>query len=733
MNDFRFRPRPTPRRATPRLLSGAIARRVALTVLCLGATTPSLAADKWDPRTLPVPALHAIHSVKPERYTLPNGAVVFLLENHELPVVTGTAYFAMGPAVIPDNRVGLASVTGDVMRSGGSKAHPGDALDDRLAAIGASVGTGLGADDASGDFRCLSDNTAEVIGLFAEVLRRPAFPDEKIELAKVGLRRAIASRNDEMLPMLQRVAREAVYGKGNPYARKLEYATVEPIQATDCQQLHHKVFVPNRMVLAIYGDFDSAQMKKILSTQFEDWAKSDTPAPTPGPEPTRSASRLVFAPKDDVTQTGILLSEPGSRADDPDYASIQVLEQALGGGFQSRLFNVIRTQRGLAYAAGASAGTDYKRPGIFFAYALTRGDSTMTTLDLLRGEVRKVTEVLFTDAELAAAKQSVQNGFVFNFEEPAQVLFRTAFYEAADYPADFLDRYQQALGTVDGATVLAAAKRKIHPDQQVAVVVGKESDFDRKLESAGLPVERVDIRIPPPASSMAAVAAVAATPEALARGKAMLKKATDLAGGSSAWAGVKTAVIESDATITMQGQSLSLTGSQTWAFPDRQLVVQKLPMGEMRQGTDKSGGWSSMMGQIQDNPKGPEQLRKDYEHSLFRVFGAADRLEVQALDAPVTLDGKPYAAALVKSELLPDLVLLFDADGRVAGMQYTGDSQAGPTKMTMQYADWKPEGALQFPRTMSLRMDGKPFMDGKITALKLNPPLADDVFKKPAK
>jgi zinc protease len=716
------------------MISGFRASRVGalialVTMICsLTATTRAQTAD---PRQVPVPPLRPIHSVKPERWVMPNGIVVYLLEDHDLPRVTGTCYFKMGPALVPNDKVGLAGLTGEVMRSGGSARHDGDWLDDRLAAIGASVSTNIGADQAGGDFYCLSDDASEVLGLWSEVLREPAFPDDKIELAKVGLRRAIAARNDEPTALLFRLARESVYGKGHPYARKPEYATVEAIGAADCRRLHDAVFVPNRMIVAIYGDFKSAAMKKLLTNHFGAWKKSANAAPIPGPEAPKPTAHLVFAAKEDVTQSGLVLAEPGSRADDPDYAAMQVFEQALGGGFQSRLFGRIRTQRGLAYAAGCNSGTDFARPGVFYAYTLTRSDSTMTALELLRHEVGLTTREPFTPEELAAAKQSVQNGFVFHFEEPSQTLFRQAFYEFVGYPTDFLDRYQKGLDVVDADAVLAAARRKIHPDQQVVIVVGKETDFDRKLESAGLPVERVDITIPPPPSKHAS--AGPATPEMLARGAAMLSGAAKLAGGSPAWAALKGATVESNATVSVQGQTLPLSLVQTWAFPDRQLTIQKLPMGEMRQGVSKAGAWASMMGQVQDSPKGVEQLARDYERSLFHLFAKPESFHVRALDQPIQVGDASYAAASVESALVPDWTLFFAADGRLAGMRFTSEGQSGPAEMTVSYSEWGAEGAIQYPHSIRILTDGKPFMDGKVTAVRLDPTVTDETFAKPAK
>jgi zinc protease len=710
----------------PRTLIGA-ALAVLAPAFVTGVSNAQL-DPKYDPKKLSTPALRRVQTVTPERLVLKNGMIVFLLENHDLPVVTGQANVRTTPSWIPDDKVGLGSVTGQVIRSGGSARHPGDALDDRLAAIGASIGTSIGPDIASASFRCLSDNTGEVLGLLADILRDPAFPDDKIELARVGLRRAIAGRNDEMLQMLFRVSTEAAYGKGSPYARKPEYATVEAIHREDCVKLHAQVYEPGRMVLAVYGDFKSADMKQLLATTLGGWKGAGGPAPVLPPPPAAGRAHLMFAPKEDVTQSGIVLTHLGFRADDPDYPAMDVFQTALGGGFQSRLVNRIRTERGLAYGTGARAGEDYQRPGVFVAYCLTRSDSTLVALGLLRDEVRKSTEAPFTAEELQRAKESVQNQFVFNFEQPSDVLFRAGYFETIGYPQDFLERYQKGLETVTAASVLDAAKRKVHPDQLVAVVVGKEKDFDGPLTAVGLPVERVDISIPSPPSKLAVGAA---TPEALAQGREWLKRAAELAGGSGAWAAIRTVSLEEEQQISMQGQSVSLQATTSWALPDRRRVVRRLPMGEMIEGSDGKTGWNSMMSQVQDQPAALDNVRQSWERSLYRLFGHPEDVQIQALAEPQSVDGTPYRVAFVKSDAVKEWTVAFAPDGRLARMEYQAKGQAGPAKATVTFSDWHAEGALQIPHGTVVLMDGKPFVDSKLTAVHFNAVLPDSLFRKP--
>ena len=701
---------------------------VALALACAAGVSHAQLDPRYDPKRLTTPPLRRVQTVTPERFVLKNGLVVFLLENHDLPVVAGQANVRTTPTWIPNDKVGLGGITGQVIRSGGSARHPGDALDDRLAAIGASIGTSIGSDVATASFRCLSDNTGEVVGLLADILRAPAFPDDKIELARVGLRRAIAGRNDEMLQMLFRVAAEAAFGKDSPFSRKPEYATVEAIRREDCLQLHAKVYEPSRMVLAVYGDFKSDDMKKVLAATLGDWKGAGSPAPVLPPPPAMGRARLMFAPKEDVTQSGMVLTHPGFRADDPDYPAMDVYQTALGGGFQSRLVNRIRTERGLAYGTGARAGEDYQRPGVFLAYCLTRSDSTMVALGLVREEVRKSIEAPFTNEELQRAKESVQNQFVFNFEQPSDVLFRAGYFEAIGYPQDFLDRYQKGLEAVTAVSVLEAARRRVHPDQLVAVVVGKEKDFDAPLTSAGLPVERVDISIPPPASKLALGAA---TPEALARGREWLKRAAELAGGSAAWAAIRSVSLEEDQQVSMQGQNMSLKATTSWALPDHRRVVRQLPMGEMIEASDGKAGWMSMMGQIQEQAGALDNLRQGWERSLYRLFGHPETLELQALPEPQTVDGTSYRVAFVKSEAVKEWTLGFAPDGHLARMEYQAKGPAGPARATVTLSDWRGEGNVQFPHGTAVLMDGKPLVDSKLTAVRFNPVFPDSLFSKP--
>jgi zinc protease len=462
-----------------------------------GSGVPPGALDaKWDPARLKFPPLGLLPEVAADRFVLPNGLVVYLVQDLDFPDLEGNLMIGAGTVYDPPSKVGLGGLTGQVLRTGGSLNVPGDTLDARLEEIGASIETSVGETSGSASFYCLKEYGDQILTLLADLLRHPAFPQEKLDLAKMMARRRIASRNDEPGGVATRVLRKVVWGPESPYAREVEYANLAAISTEDMQEFHKRYFVPNHMILAISGDFDPKVLRERLTALFGDWPRSDVPLPPAPPLPTLDAmNKLYLAERPQMTQSYVYVAEVGIKADNPDFPAMEVLGEVLGGGFSSRIFNLIRTQRGLAYASGCASGVGYAHPGIFDGYALTRSDSTLVTLALLRGELKKITQAAPSEEEVRRARESLLNSFVFNFRSKSQVVSRQAYYEFYGYPSDFLTTYQERLRKVTPEEVLRVARAYLHPDQARIVVVGDPSSFAQPLSSLG-PVETVDLTIP---------------------------------------------------------------------------------------------------------------------------------------------------------------------------------------------------------------------------------------------
>ena len=218
----------------------------------------------------------------------------------------------------------------------------------------------------------------------------------------------------------------------------------------------------------------------------------------------------------------------------------------------------------------------------------------------------------------------------------------------------------------------------------------------------------------------------------MAKGAALLAAAAQAAGGEAAWKAVKAVGFEREATLSVQGQQLGVKQSQLWSFPDRRVDKLQLPFGEMVQASDGTSAWQSAMGQTKDEPKLAEQVRTDYETSLFRLFSEPGALKVQALSKPETVDGVECTVALVQSETVRDWRLFFGPDGGLHAMEHQGEGPGGPAIQRMVYSNWTKVGSIRYPHAQKTYMDGEIFLDSKVLQVELNPAIPQDSFQKPS-
>jgi zinc protease len=263
----------------------------------------------------------------------------------------------------------------------------------------------------------------------------------------------------------------------------------------------HQTYVhPNNIIVGFVGDFDSAQMEATLRKAFGDWQKGQpTKAPEVHFEPAQPGYYLVK--KEDVNQSNVRLIGLGTTRNNPDYYPIEVFNEVFTGGFASRLVQSLRTAQGLAYAVGGGIGTRFDHPGVEQFAVGTKSNTTIEAIQGLYAQIDELNTKPITDAEIARAKDSILNAFVFNFDTPDKVLRERMAYEFYGYPADFLERYRAGIEKVTTADVARIIPKYVHKDRLAVLVVGNPADFDKPLSSLG-PVKDIDISIPPPPAQM---------------------------------------------------------------------------------------------------------------------------------------------------------------------------------------------------------------------------------------
>lgn len=690
---------------------------------------PPAAAQFGDPRDVPVPPLGSVEIPDPLRVELDNGMVVLMVVDDDFPVVDAQARIRVGSIHDPADKVGLAAICGEVLRTGGSTSVDGDALDARLESLGASVEISVGANSGTATISTLAEDFRTGIEILADLLRQPAFPEEKIELAKKQERTAIGSRNDEPFGVMAREFPKLLYGADSPYARQTEYATIDAITREDLVAFHRQFFHPDRIILTVYGDFDPREVEAALRASFGDWPPATQPLPPDPPAEFATVAGNFLIDKGDMTNSFVVLGHPGIRMDDPDYPAMQLYHEMLGGGFSSRLFNEIRTKRGLAYASGSSAGAGLAQPGGEMFFAATQSDSTVATLGYIREEIEKSLREPFTPEEIQRAKDGILNSMVFQNSSKGAVLNRLALYEYHGYPRDFLETYQKAIQELDGATILTAAQRNVVPTEMATMVMGNPENFSSDLAALG-EVTEIDISIPEPSGESIPIA----TDADFERGMGLVQQMAR-AHGAENLAKIRDLRIVEKGIFKIQGMELQIGLETDKLFPGCEKSVQKTPMGTFQAAVCGEVAWIVQAQGAQDMPA---EVRRDMENGQVRDYASIlanhGDMRFQALPTQVEAEGRICDVVFVPSEAVAGWKIYIDATSHeLVQMEYRDRSMmtGAPVSAREVFAAYAPLDGLAWPRERRVYHDGELLAEIAVETIEANTGLTPEAFAKP--
>jgi len=678
------------------------------------------------------PPLRDIRMPDVEKVELNNGIVLYLLEDHQLPLVEAMVRIGAGGYLDPPEKTGLASMMATVMRTGGTDKMTGDEIDEALESIGASIETSMGSTSGNVSMNILSEYADTGLEILADILRQPVFAEDKIGLARTAERTAIARRNDDAWPICIREFRKIVYGSESPYARHTEYATIDNIAREDMIEYHRQYVTPRNLMIAVWGDFDREEMLAELTALFGDWS-SDAPAPPPPPEVTYEFEPGIhYAEKDNVTQTNILIGHIGGFLDDPDYHSLIVMNNVLSGSFAGRLFNEVRSKKGLAYAVGGKYISNIEYPGIFYNYCFTKSESTVEAVRAVINEIQRMQTVKPTAEEMKKAKDGYLNSFVFKFDSKKSILSRMMDYDYHGFPSDFLFTVKDKLEGVTADDVQRVARDHLQPNNMHVVVVGRGEDFDESLSVLGQ-VDTIDISIPTgePKDD------VALTEESLTRGMEFLKMAVDACGGKNQFDDVKSLSSRGTMTITIEQTSLPVEQTSYYVFPDQTKDVIASPMlgGEIVTAINGESGWMTQGGQTID--LGAEQMKEmqgDLFRNTFRVFKLSGEPDYQAAYAGrEEVAGVPADIVKIISldgEMSFKLALAADTHLPVAKM-YFGQTMTGPANLVQIFGDYRDISGIKVPFEYTIEADGNQMGSMVVESFEINPDIPEDSFDRP--
>lgn len=431
---------------------------------------------------------------KVDQVQLANGIRVYLLEDPELPLVEVTAMIGAGSIADPVEKDGAANLFAALLQDGGAGERSPMEFEEYLEALAIDFGVGIGPYVTTIDLSLLQEDVDAGMAILDDVLRRPRFDLDRLELLRKQTFEAIRRRDDNPGSVASRALDAAIYAD-HPFGRDSTVASVNAVSREDLVAFHQRHFAPDNLWLAISGDFDRTAMLEKLTQVFGDWQPVDYRL-QPLPVLRNSLEPAIWHAEKDIPQTTIRLGHIGISKDNPDLHAVRVMNYILGGGgFNSRLLREIRSNRGLAYSVYSYFMIGRKLPGGFIAGSETKCASTMEVLGLMLDEMDRIRNEKVSAEELALAKESRINSFVFAFTGSHQVLTQQVRLDYFNYPEDYLQSYRDKVAAITREDVLRVAQKYLQPDKLAIVLVGRSSEFDAPLESFGRPVKKIQLEL----------------------------------------------------------------------------------------------------------------------------------------------------------------------------------------------------------------------------------------------
>ncbi|RKU27591.1 hypothetical protein C6497_11015 [Candidatus Poribacteria bacterium] len=552
-------------------------------------------------------------SPTPEKHTLSNGMELYLIEDNELPVFDISGLVKTGTIYDPADKIGLASIFASVMRTGGTVSREPDALNEELESMAASVEIGMSPEYGNVSLSTLAEDIDKGLEIFADVLRNPAFREEKLDLRKQQAIEGIRRRNDNPIQLAWRNFSEILYGKDHPFGWYSEIEYVENISVDDLKAFHARYFHPNNIMLSITGDFDTESLITKLEKAFEGWGKSEIDFPDIK-QVERDRTPSVHYIKKELPQTTMLIGHIGiqRKPDFPDLFALRVMNDILGeGGFTSRLMSQVREKHGLAYMVGSIMQTSlYTNPGEFFAYSQTRAEKTAEAITLITDIIKGMRDAPVTEDELKRTKDSLINSFVFSFESSSQIAFQQMMLDYRGFAPGFLETFTDNIAKVTVEDVQMVAQKYLHPDALTIVTVGNKENFDRSLDEFG-EINEIEIEQPepPPVEPIPE-----ASDEDIAKAKEILVSAINAHGGLEAIKAVTSVVSEGQATIAQMG-GIQMGLKVSSLYPDKLRQDMQTPQGDMSILFDGESGF--MVSPMGSQPLPPE-MSTSLKDAAFR-------------------------------------------------------------------------------------------------------------------
>jgi zinc protease len=635
------------------------------------------------------PPLGAIQSLPLKGIRMANGMRLYLIEDHELPVVFGIAIWRGGSALDPADEPGLARLTATLLRTGGSRGQTGGEIDAALESMGASISTADAPATASLAFSGLKENAVDLLRLVRDLLATPGFRLEKIELAKAQMKAGLRRHENIMGEARQEMSAE-MFGRQTPYGRQENEAGISRIRAADVRGFYTRSCVPGGVALAVEGDFDAALLRAEIEKLFAGWTGAEA-AELPPAKPAGAAGIYVGTGQD-LSRAAFAMGQSGGNWRDPDSAVWAVLMNLLGGR-NSRLRERVPSTAVNPAEIGASWEPGFGYPGTAAIVGETASFNFPHMVELVRADMERLRSAEVSEEELRAAKDAALETLALAGDSKFKRLARDLDFEFWGYPAGFAGQYQKALAAVTRTEVHRVTKERLEWGRFTVVAIGDTEALGRQLGGTGRPVMALETATPEKG---------APENEDTEAARRMLQKAIAASGGAEKWAALRDATRTVSWEFSVQAGGGRALQTDRWVAPAFLRQETHGQQGPLSAYTDGKAGWiSNGRGSVALSGTNFVRTRDD----LFRFYprlllsGGMEGRMIRAVD--------DEAIEIREGELAAQVI--FDAGtGLPAKVLYEGKTAAGaPVAFEEDLLDFREVAGVKLPFLVKILENGQ--------------------------
>jgi len=422
-----------------------------------------------------------VYALDVKREVLDNGLTLLIVERHNLPIVKVSVGINAGSIVEPQEKAGLASLTASLLTEG-TKNRTASQISEEIEFVGGAIGASASDDYVTASLSVLKKDIDLGFDLLSDILQNPSFPENELNKKRERIKGGLKAEEEDPGFVVSREFRKAVFDS-QPYGRLIQGTseTLDAITRDDVVNFHSSYYVPNNAIMSVVGDITDDEVKNLLKKYFSGWHEKPVRISPPYESSVIKGKKVILVNKD-ITQANIILGHGGVSRDNPDYYAISVMNYILGGGgFESRLMQNIRVERGLAYDIHSFFDPN-KYGGIFEVGVQTKNDTAITAIDEILKEIKEIRTNPVSDSELSGAKAFLTGSFPLRFETGSRI---AGFLIAVEYYAlglDYIDKYHDYISSVTKDDVLRVARQYLDPENFVLVVVADQKKTGLKTD-----------------------------------------------------------------------------------------------------------------------------------------------------------------------------------------------------------------------------------------------------------